>query len=80
MPIVREDLGKKVMDQIRDQVAQMRDDLEEEFKATSRRASWARGIRAVTYLGAGSLNLAFLSWIFAGISRQARRREAVVLE
>src|SRR5438309_1826476 len=62
------------------QVVRQLQDFTSAFKDAGRRASRALQGRTLTYIAAGSLNLAFLGWMFGKISREMRRRHAAALE
>jgi signal transduction histidine kinase len=66
--------GKELMDDIRDEVQQMRADEQKEFDAATRRSSSAGWIRMTTFIAACSLNLGFLVWAFKKLSREMRDR------
>jgi PAS domain S-box-containing protein len=80
LPVLRNEKGQQLMDSIRTELAGIRAHEEREFAEVSQQARSAGTMRSTTYLGAASLNLAFLGWMFARISTEMRRRQAVALQ
>jgi PAS domain S-box-containing protein len=75
LAIVRDNQGKHVMDELRGDVARMRQDEQKKFAKTSERANWSGDFRTGTFVAMGLLNLAFLGWAFRRIASEVRRRE-----
>src|SRR5882672_272537 len=80
LEIVRADVGREVMTQIRAEVREMRNEEQEEFRQAGHSADWAVRIRNATFVAVGLLNLAFFAWAFRKVSREMGLREASVLE
>jgi len=68
------------MDEVRDQVAQIRGFARTALMAETRRASQAKGIRTWAFVIVGLLNLSFLAWTSRRISHEISLREAAVLQ
>jgi PAS domain S-box-containing protein len=77
---MRDNQGKRLMDEIRVEIGQMRAAEEKEFAAANRRAERATKLRTETFIGMCLLNLVFLGWAFRKISGEVCRRETAIRE
>lgn len=80
LAIVRNNSGRHIMDEMRDQIERLRTDGQNKLKEATRRANWAAAIRTLTLIGVGLLNLAFLGWALRRVSSEVGLREAAVLQ
>ncbi|HWX21036.1 MAG TPA: CHASE3 domain-containing protein [Candidatus Binatia bacterium] len=80
LAIVTTERGRQLMEAIRSEVAQMEAGEEEDLRKASQKAEQAQVVRTLVFLVAGLVNLMFLGWAYARISREMASREAAVLE
>ncbi|HEX4263544.1 MAG TPA: response regulator [Verrucomicrobiae bacterium] len=70
LDVVREDTGKKIMEQIRADISHMVADAQVNYDEAVQRADRTNFLRNVIFAGVFVMNLSFLVWAFRRISRQ----------
>jgi PAS domain S-box-containing protein len=78
--IVRSDRGKKLMDELRDQIGRMQSLEQAAFFKAMHAARLTAIWRTAIFVAGGLANLAFLGWAFRNVSDEITRREAAVTE
>ncbi|PWU20128.1 MAG: hypothetical protein C5B50_04735 [Verrucomicrobia bacterium] len=80
LEIVRSNLGKQTMDQLRDLVNGLRSEELSRTAELRRLADRSDAIRTKTFIVAAVVNLAFLAWAFRVVSRESEMREEALAE
>ena len=80
LAVVRTDQGRKIMDDLREEVARAKQSEEATFLNATRTTNQAIRLRTRTFLIGGLLNLGFLGWGFRQISTEIKQRETAVIE
>jgi len=80
LAIVTTERGRQLMDAIRAAIGEMEAQQQADLRLASRKAERAQVARTLVFLVAGGVNLVFLGWAYARISREIDTREAAVLE
>jgi PAS domain S-box-containing protein len=78
--VIKAGKGKRLMDSIRDEIAQLQDQSRANIQADLSRARHSALIRTITFISMTLLNVAFLFWAARQILKAIERREAAVQE
>ena len=73
--VIKEDVGKNLMDLIRRKILQVKSEQEADLEDCLRSATAANAMRTAIYLGAAIINLYFLYWAYRRLRKEISDRE-----